>query len=419
LLKISDAGAYTSAGYQEVDMATVIKRNNSPFWYMKFRIGGKQYLLSTKETDHNEAKIMLEKTLLKLRKLYQEEKLTEKVFQVLKGEERRKLSLKDVWPAWVTAPKRRQPALSTQKDHRTFWNRFEKWTQTKKLEYVHQITPQHAKGFMRTIWDLGVTQNRYNKYRNFLRMIWRSISDLAGIDENPWDKVETLAQETKSKRELSEDELKRVISAADKTLFPLFIIGIYTGMRLGDACTLTWDEVDLKANHIIRIENKKQSRGKPINIPIHPNLRVTLVDFSSKRQSEYVMPEIATQYLKRADVITRNIQRLFESCGIQTQESPTGHRKNKITVVGFHSLRHSFVSLCAQKGVPEVALMELVGHGSPAMTRHYSHAGKETKINAIKSLPAFGNHSAKYTDAIREKNQDPLFDKRKSDSQGE
>jgi len=47
-VKISFAGACTSTGEQRVEMATVIKKNNSPFWYMKFRIGGKQYLLSTK-----------------------------------------------------------------------------------------------------------------------------------------------------------------------------------------------------------------------------------------------------------------------------------------------------------------------------------------------------------------------------------
>ena len=56
--------------------------------------------------------------------------------------------------------------------------------------------------------------------------------------------------------------------------------------------------------------------------------------------------------------------------------------------VGFHSLRHSFVSLCAANRVPQVAIMELVGHGSPAMTALYSHAGEEQKAKAIAALPA-------------------------------
>ena len=86
--------------------------------------------------------------------------------------------------------------------------------------------------------------------------------------------------------------------------------------------------------------------------------------------------------------MVKRIQNYFESCGIQTKEKPeNGHRRRMITRVGFHSLRHSFVSLCAANNVPQVAIMELVGHGSPAMTRLYSHAGSEEKAKAIAALP--------------------------------
>ncbi|GAG22894.1 unnamed protein product, partial [marine sediment metagenome] len=44
-------------------MATVIRRKNSPYWYMKFRIHGKQFLLSTKETNKKMAKNLLESTV--------------------------------------------------------------------------------------------------------------------------------------------------------------------------------------------------------------------------------------------------------------------------------------------------------------------------------------------------------------------
>ena len=51
-------------------------------------------------------------------------------------------------------------------------------------------------------------------------------------------------------------------------------------------------------------------------------------------------------------------------------------------------MRHSFVSLCAANRVPQAAIMEMVGHGSPAMTALYSHAGDEQKVKAIAGLPA-------------------------------
>lgn len=46
--------------------------------------------------------------------------------------------------------------------------------------------------------------------------------------------------------------------------------------------------------------------------------------------------------------------------------------------VGFHSLRHTYVSLHAERGTPQAVVQAIVGHGNPAMTNHYTHIGEET-----------------------------------------
>jgi integrase len=38
-------------------------------------------------------------------------------------------------------------------------------------------------------------------------------------------------------------------------------------------------------------------------------------------------------------------------------------------------------------GVPEAAVMELVGHDSEQMSAHYTHVGREALIKAAASLP--------------------------------
>jgi hypothetical protein len=43
--------------------------------------------------------------------------------------------------------------------------------------------------------------------------------------------------------------------------------------------------------------------------------------------------------------------------------------------------------LCAVNRVPQVAIQDLVGHGSPAMTALYSHADFDQKRAAIATLP--------------------------------
>ena len=60
-----------------------------------------------------------------------------------------------------------------------------------------------------------------------------------------------------------------------------------------------------------------------------------------------------------------------------------------IVRVGFHSLRHSFVSLCAKAKTPLHIIQKIVGHSSPAMTDHYTHSDAEQKRDAITALPGF------------------------------
>jgi integrase len=52
----------------------------------------------------------------------------------------------------------------------------------------------------------------------------------------------------------------------------------------------------------------------------------------------------------------------------------------------FHSLRHSFVSWMAERGVPLQVTMAMVGHMSAAMTRHYTHISNRAAREAVELL---------------------------------
>ena len=55
--------------------------------------------------------------------------------------------------------------------------------------------------------------------------------------------------------------------------------------------------------------------------------------------------------------------------------------------VGFHSLRHTFVSLCRANNAPLSVVESIVGHSSPAMTQHYTHTGELAAGQAVAALP--------------------------------
>jgi integrase len=260
-----------------------------------------------------------------------------------------------------------------------------------------------------------VSANTFNKHIGLLLLVFRILSqdDAAGISSNPWDRIARRKQLSASRRELTTEELRRIVSAAAGETRLLFALGIYTGLRLGDCATLKWTEVDLPRGRIVRVPNKTaRSSGKPVIVPLFSDLAGMLAEAYAVRRGEYVMPATAAVYaVKGADVLTRRIQRLFWNCGIECHAPGTGTQikrkddgapvmtekgnveleptgKRAVIACGFHSLRHSFVSLCRQANAPLSVVESIVGHSNPSMTRHYSHVGELEAARAIAALPA-------------------------------
>lgn len=318
-----------------------------------------------------------------------------------------RLAIADAWQAWLDNPKKRNPSPATIEMYLAYWGRdqvkkhgrrkvkngFKNWLAKNREEvtYLHEITPAMAEEYATHLWQTGVAPRTYNGTIKFLRSMFKVLKTRAGLASNVWDEIPNQESETEGRRNLKPKELELICGKAEGELRYWFAIGLYTGLRLGDVVTLKWDEIDFDAHVIKRVPNKTRRKGKVITFPLHPVLEAMLEELrtNTPKDAVYIFPDDAERHIKgQSSAITKRIQEHFTACGIQTTEEATGHRKKAIVRVGFHSLRHSFVSLCAANRVPQVAIQELVGHGSPAMTALYSHAGSEQKAKAIAALPS-------------------------------
>ena len=258
---------------------------------------------------------------------------------------------------------------------------------------MHEITPSMTDAYAADVWADGFTANSYNQHIKFLRRVFRTLTIAAGLTENPWDHINSLEKETESRRALTTKELACIVRKAKGDVRYWIAIGLYTGMRRADVICLRWDSVDLKKGIIEYMPRKTDRKKKIVKVPMHPVLQGMLVKLkkTAKKNAEYLFPQAVKDYAKDPTKITDQINALFKLCKIKTTSgADKKHRKKAIVEVGFHSLRHSFVSLCANNNVPQVAIQELVGHGSPAMTALYSHADADVQAKAIAGLPDVG-----------------------------
>lgn len=244
----------------------------------------------------------------------------------------------------------------------------------------------------------GLSSGTFNKHLNLLALVFRVLKKDARLMDNPWLEIQRKRIAPHTRRELTLDELRKVCDSATGELRTLLALGVYSGLRLGDCATLRWAEVDLPRNIIRRVPNKT-ARSRPdkvVHIPIHPTLGGILGEIPNETRSEYVLPETAKLYMDRIDLVTDMVQRHFMACGIKPYKPGTGENgKRAVIEVGFHSLRHTFVSLCRESNAPLAIVESIVGHSNPAMTRHYTHVGELAAGQAVAALPAvFGDNTA-------------------------
>jgi len=267
---------------------------------------------------------------------------------------------------------------------------------------MQQVTPRIAGEYANKL-NTGASASTFNHHLQFLRRLWRVLSKKSRAECNPWMEIRNKTAIMQSRRELTIEELRRVCEAAKGELRLLLAIGLYCGLRLGDCATLRWGEIDLVRGIIRRIPMKtSRRRAKPVLIPIHPALRGMLTAIPTAKRRDYVLPDTATQYLRDTSAVSKLIQAHFQKCEITTCKPGTGvetKKKDKdgklipksgkraVVEVGFHSLRHSFVSLCRTANAPLAVVESIVGHNSVAMTQHYTHVGEKAALMAVSELP--------------------------------
>ena len=358
-----------------------LQREKGGRWTMRVGINGKRYSRSTRTKDREQAERVLQRFLAPL------------------GLGERRLPLAEVWLEYVKSPLRNELANSTLNAKRMVWMHFAKWMEHNYLPVgdLGGVTADMVAEYLACL-RVDVCASTYNGRVCVLREIFRTLAAKAGIEDDPWEGVRMRPDDSHSRRELTMAELRRLLAAANGEWHKLLLIGIYTGLRLGDCCRLDWSQVNL-AEGVIQVVPKKTRRHhqRLVTIPIHQALGEALVGSEVKVKGEGeqrncsfsgpVLPTVAAMYEVSRGRIAGMLARIFKAANITMSVRVEG-RKHLTPEATFHSLRHTFVSFAANAGVPLHIVQSIVGHESTAMTRHYYHENLVALRQAVKAIPS-------------------------------
>ena len=307
------------------------------------------------------------------------------------------------------------PKHSNIGNYRGYYRRFCSWCSTKlkgKSSWA-EITTADAQAFVKYLCG-QFESGTVGKYITFFKMFYTKLIDNETITcRNPFSKITKPPLKTARRESLTEDEVKSLISKAEGEYRTLIRLGAYAGMRLGDACLLTWDNVDFENNKIRYVPHKTASRRKSskgevvVDLPLFLQRNLLSQKQMCKKGEKFVLPLVAHHY--KTNEVSRYLNSLFDDCGIKRHCDRKSKGGLPVLEKSFHSLRHWFASYCGEQGVPEQTVKSVLGHSSSAMTDYYTHVTPAALAKVSSVMEEFDPEPAEVTPLPEEKEpDDPL-----------
>jgi integrase len=291
-----------------------------------------------------------------------------------------KLPLSLVWDKYSSDTTQAKRTERTQKSKHQAWDRFVLWLGTShpEIENINDVSRETAKEYLESL--KGKASATFNNNKNSLSSVWQVLSVSAGLKENIWRLFAGAENDSVRYRDFSLEEVKSIVAVADEFWRVAVAIGFYTGLRFKDVVFLRKSQIH--GDYIVLTPMKTRRTHKNVNIYVHPSLKKILDYQVSIAQDDYLFPDAVKKY------DSFKFQREF---GILLDKVDKEKGKKKIEKderggVGFHSLRHTFVTMAEEAGISRQVIQGVVGHGSPVMTGNYSHDKKS--IMQIEKLPS-------------------------------
>jgi len=218
-----------------------------------------------------------------------------------------------------------------------------------------------------------------------LKIIGKYAAKTCGL-HNPCANISLPKKAAKEVKILSDTEQSRLILALAKNPCLIrigILIAIFTGMRIGEICALTWGDVDFEARkihvskNVSRIKNNSETRAKTKliitapksaksvrDIPV-PLFLLNILRAARECGDFYILS--GTKTLPQSRTVQYHFKAILKELGLQD--------------VKFHSLRHAFATKCIRTaGFDVKTLSEILGHSSVATTmKMYVHTSDEHK----------------------------------------
>lgn len=371
-------------------MAWLYKRGEQ--WWIGWRENGTQYRKSTGETSKEKANVHLDRYEA-MRAAKAAGALNDEMVAALTGRRTEKPTLKEFFTRWLKESEAATKPITMVKYRQVMReaetalgpdNKLEDISSTQLKAFFADRAPKYAAGTMRG-------------WRRIINSAFLQAQEEGLIKGNPAALAKRRSQrkssvEAKEKRPFTRDEIQSLFKIATPFWQYMLMAGYYTGLSLGDLITLRRENVNLATNEIA--VNRRKT-GTRVKVWMKPKLRELLESLWPKHATDYFWPKEAERYERSgASAFSQEFFDMLASIGLVQRRGKKSESKGigrsgkrESASLGFHNVRHTFVTALKESGAVDSVARELAGHGSNAMSSIYTHLPSDVLAKAIASLP--------------------------------
>ena len=291
-------------------------------------------------------------------------------------------------------------------DVRGFYNYLadEQHLKANTIDNIHTVLHQ--------VLELGVEDDylRYNPSDNALKELRK-----AHNNDSPKKRALTIQEQNLFEHFLSEQ-------GQYHRWYPVFIVLLWTGMRVGEITGLRWCDIDLEneiisINHTLVYFSKGKSQGCTfaINTPKTEAGKRT-IPMLPKVKKAFLMEkqfqeELGIECTARVDgytdfifvnrfggvqhqgTLNKALRRIIRDCNYEVLDK--GYTEKAVTLPSFsnHSLRHTFTTRMCEAGVNIKAMQDILGHADAETTMDiYAEATKDLKRSEMINFDEYFNN---------------------------
>ncbi len=239
---------------------------------------------------------------------------------------------------------------------------------------LDQLSVRDIEAYKAAKLESGLAAKTVNNHLAVLRRLLGIAHQWDLLDNKP--KLAPLKTAAPGFRFLDFDEAIRLVDSADGEWRCMVLLGLRTGLRLGELRALRWEDVDLKVGKlVVRRAVWKNTVGTP----------------KSGKSREVELSNEALIALKshrhlRGELVFCQDDGTMLTEGACRWPLWRASRRAGIPKLGWHVLRHTFASHLVMRGVPLKAVQELLGHADIKMTMRYAHLSPDVRRDAVSLL---------------------------------